>query len=149
MQKIKGGIELNKEKSILMDYIDACELIRETEEDIQRLRKKEIVNDKVSGSNPEFPYQPQSFSLSGAVEKSLNDKELEKEKRLLQQRKENARQIKIKAEEIINRAPVRMQRIIRFKVFQHMEWEEVAMQMGGNSTGESVRKEFQRFLDKK
>lgn len=30
-----------------MDYIDACELIKETEEDIRKLRKQEIVHDKV------------------------------------------------------------------------------------------------------
>ena len=28
------------EKQILMEYIDACELIRETEQDIQRLKRK-------------------------------------------------------------------------------------------------------------
>ena len=38
-------------KKILWDYIDACELIKETEEDIRRLRKGETVHDKVSGSN--------------------------------------------------------------------------------------------------
>ena len=29
------------EKSILEQYIDACELIKETEEDIQKLKKEE------------------------------------------------------------------------------------------------------------
>lgn len=140
---------MNKEKSILMDYIDACELIKETEEDIRKLRKKEIVQDKVSGSNPEFPYQPQSFSLSGAVEKSLNDRELEKEKRLLQQRKENAKQIKAKAEEIINRAPVRMQRIIRYKFFERLLWEQVAIKMGEGKTADAYRKELSYYLKEK
>lgn len=132
-----------------MDYIDACELIKETEEDIRKLRKKEIVQDKVSGSNPEFPYQPQSFSLSGAVEKSLNDRELEKEKRLLQQRKENAKQIKAKAEEIINRAPVRMQRIIRYKFFERLIWEQVAIKMGEGKTADAYRKELSYYLKEK
>lgn len=132
-----------------MDYIDACELIKETEEDIRKLRKKEIVQDKVSGSNPEFPYQPQSFSLLGAVEKSLNDRELEKEKRLLQQRKENAKQIKAKAEEIINRAPVRMQRIIRYKFFERLIWEQVAIKMGEGKTADAYRKELSYYLKEK
>ncbi len=137
------------DKSILTDYTDARELIKETEEDIRRLRKREIVHDKVSGSNPEFPYQPQSFNLSGVAEISLDDSELKKEKELLQQRRENARQIKIKAEEIMNRAPVRMQRIIRFKVFQEKSWDEVAILMGRKCTADSVRKEFERYLKEK
>lgn len=74
---------MNKEKGILIDYMDACELIKETEEDIRKLRKQEIVYDKVKGSNPEFPYQAQSFNLGGVVEHNLNEKQLRKEKRVI------------------------------------------------------------------
>ena len=40
------------DKQILEQYIDACELIKETEEDIRRIRKqrKDILNDRVYGS---------------------------------------------------------------------------------------------------
>ena len=79
-----GGIELNKD--ILMDYIDACELVKETEADIQKLRKTEVVHDKVSGSNPDFPFQAQNFNISGQVEHYMESSELEKEKQLLQDR---------------------------------------------------------------
>lgn len=137
---------MNKEKSLLMDYIDACELIRETEEDIRKLYKREIVHDNVSGSNPEFPYQQKNFRISGMTETILDDKALEKEKKLLQQRRENARQIKIKAEEIINKAPVRIQRIIRYKYFDGLNWEQVAMNMGKKATGDSVRMEFNNYI---
>ena len=136
-------------KKILWDYIDACELVKETEEDIRRLRRKETVHDKVSGSNPEFPYQAQSFSISGVVESRMGSSELERERELLHQRKENAEKIKLKVEEVMERAPARMQRIIRFKILERMKWEEVAGRMGGKCTGESVRKEFDRFFEKK
>ena len=56
-------MKLNKD--ILLDYIDACELVKETEADIKKLRKTEMVHDKVSGSNPDFPYQAQSFNING------------------------------------------------------------------------------------
>lgn len=137
---------MNKEKRILMDYIDACELIKETEEDIRKLCKTEIVHDKVSGSNPEFPFQPQNFNLSGVVENGLYDKELKKEKNLLHQRKENAKQIKIKADEILNKASVRMQRIIRFKCFERLSWEQVALKMGEGKSGDAYRKEYSYFI---
>ena len=40
------------EKKVLEQYIDACELIKETEKDIRRLKKKRqtIVQTNVSGS---------------------------------------------------------------------------------------------------
>ena len=46
------------DKNILSQYIDACELIKETEEEIKKLnrKKKTVIQTNVSGSNPEFPY---------------------------------------------------------------------------------------------
>ncbi len=133
-------------KDILRDYIDACELIKETEEDIRRLRKKETVYDKVRGSNPDFPYQIQSFSVTGIVETALDKSHLEKEEELLQQRIDGANQIKRKVEGWMNTIPVRMQRIIRYRIFERLSWEEVAINMGRNTTENGVKKEFERFM---
>lgn len=133
-------------KQILTDYIDACELIKETEQDIRKLRKQEIVHDKVSGSNPEFPYQSMNFNVEGAVEISLDEKHLEKEKELLKQRKKRAEEIKLEVETWMNTIPLRMQRIIRYKIFEGKTWEEVATQIGKKATGESIKKEYQRFM---
>ena len=51
------------DKTILQEYIDACELIRETEEDIRKLRRKKqtVVQTHVKGSNPVFPYRNSTF----------------------------------------------------------------------------------------
>ena len=136
-------------KQILTDYIDACELIKETERDIRKLRKQEIVHDKVSGSNPEFPYQSMNFNVEGAVEISLDEKHLEKEKELLKQRKKRAEEIKLEVETWMNTIPLRMQRIIRYKVFERASWDETAVKLGSDCSGESIRKEFERFLEKK
>lgn len=133
-------------KKFLSEYIDACELVRETEEDIRRLEKHETVYDKVYGSNPEFPYQKMSFPVSGVKAIRLDGGKLEKEKQLLQQRKEKARQIKIRAEEVMNSAPARIQRIIKYKFFEGLSWEEVARRIGRKATADSVRKEWERFL---
>ena len=45
------------DKDILRQYIDACELIKETEEDIRRVKqqRKTILQDRVHGSMKEFP----------------------------------------------------------------------------------------------
>lgn len=135
-------------KQILTDYIDACELIKETEQDIRKLRKQEIVHDKVSGSNPEFPYQSMNFNVEGAVEISLDEKHLEKEKELLKQRKKRAEEIKLEVETWMNTIPLRMQRIIRYKVFERDSWERVAIKMGDNVTADSVRMEYYNFMRK-
>mgnify|MGYP004628407273 CR=1 FL=1 len=135
-------------KQILMDYIDACELIKETEEDIRKLRKREIVHDKVKGSNPEFPYQSMNFNLEGATETLLDDKHLEEEKELLKKRKKRAEKIKLEVETWMNTVPARIQRIIRYKIFERDSWEKVAIRMGDNVTADSVRMEYYKFMRK-
>ena len=63
------------DKQILEQYIDACELIKETEEDIRRIRKqrKTIVQDRVHGSMKEFPYAAQSFKVQGMAYSVVRD----------------------------------------------------------------------------
>lgn len=137
------------DKKTLADYIDACELVKETEQDITRMKKSEIVQDKVSGSNPDFPYQKMSFHLSGITETYLDSAKMENEKNLLMERKWRAEKLKREIEKWMNTIPTRMQRIIRMRYFEGKSWKEIAVQMGRNATADSVRMEFERFLIKK
>lgn len=143
---MKGESALDK--SILSDYIDACELIKELEEDIQKLKKREVVQDKVYGSNPDFPYQAQSFRLNGMVETYLDEENLKKEREILKERKRRAEKIKLQVEEWMNTIPLRMQRIIQYKIFERDSWEQVAKRIGGNITADSVRMEYYKFMKK-
>ncbi len=139
------------DKHILDQYIDACALIEEVEEDIRKLKKKKktIVQTNVSGSNPDFPYNPQHFKIQGTTFTFREDSQLRMEEKLLDQRKADAEKIKIQVEEWMNTTPQRMQRIIRYKIFKGMNWQQVAKKMGRDATEESVRKEFERFFVKK
>ena len=42
--------------------------------------------------------------------------------------------------------PMRMQRIIRYKIFEGMTWKEVAEKMGRKNTENGIKKEFERFM---
>ncbi len=139
------------DKKTLMDYIDACELVKETEGDIKRLNKKKktIIQTNVKRSNPKFPYELQHLKIEGTTFSYIDDAQLRYEEKLLEKRKANAEKIKLQAEAIINAAPVRIQRIIRMKFFEGKSWDEVAVQMGRKATGDSVRKELERFLKEK
>lgn len=139
------------DKKILSDYIDACELIKETEKDIQRLedKKKNIIQTNVIGSNPNFPYEKRHFKIAGTTITLKEDLKLENEKRILEKRKNNATNIKSQVEEYINELPVRMQRIIRMKYFEGETWEDIANKLGRKATANSVRMELERFLKTK
>ena len=48
---------VNVDKEILDQYIDACTLLKEIEQEVKKLEKEKckIEKDKVSGSNHDFP----------------------------------------------------------------------------------------------
>lgn len=136
------------DKNILNDYIDACALVQETERDIRALKKKRktIIQTNVSGSNPDFPYQPQHFKIEGTTFNYADDSALRWDEGLLERRKANAEKIKLNVEEWMLTIPARMQRIIRWKFLEELTWEEVAVKMGRKATGDSVRMEFTNFM---
>lgn len=139
------------EKSVLEQYIDACEIIKDVEKKIEKLEKKKktIAQTNVSGSNPEFPYNPQHFKIQGTTFTPKDASELQQEEKILEQRKENAEALKIQVQEWINTIPMRMQRIIEYKIFDKLTWEETARKIGRGATENSVKMEFQRFMQKK
>ncbi|MCI9337447.1 MAG: RNA polymerase subunit sigma-70 [Lachnospiraceae bacterium] len=138
------------DKGILQDYIDACELVKETEAEIRRLngKKRTVVQTKVKGSSPNFPYIEQRFKIEGTAFSVEDDSHLRYEERVLAQRKGRAEQVKYQVDEWLGTVPLRMQRIIRYRYLDGLTWEQVAAQMGRRATGDSVRKELKRFFEK-
>lgn len=139
------------DKKILSEYTDACQLIKETEEDIRRLRrkKKTVIQTNVKGSMHEFPYAAQHFKIEGSTFTVRDDSRLRQEEILLEKRKEQAEAIRQQVHEWMLTIPVRMQRIIRYRYLEELSWEQVAVKMGRKATADSVRKELDRFFEEK
>ena len=138
------------DKEILKEYVDACKLVEETEEDIKRLnkKKKSVIQTNVSGSNLEFPFQKKHFLIEGVAFTYQDDSQLRIEEQLLEERKAEAERIKLQVQQWMNGLPKRTQRIIRLRFFEEMSWEDVAKRIGRKATADSIRKEFERILKK-
>lgn len=138
-------------KEILQEYIDACELIKDTEKDINRLRQKRktIIQTSVRGSSHDFPYTEQRFKVEGTAFSALDDSRLRHEERILEQRKANAEKIKLQVEEWMLTIPSRMQRIIRYRFIEELPWDQVAAKMGRKATADNIRKQFETFMKEK
>lgn len=137
------------DKEILKQYIDACEQVKEAKVDILRLKKnrKKIVQDRVSGSAHEFPYTAKSFHIEGRSYPVVKDPdELDRREAILQERLQKAEEIKRQVEAWMLTIPQRMQRIIRYRVFEELSWNEVAIRMGRKATADSVRMEYTNFM---
>ena len=142
----RRNTEVNRD--LLEQYTDAVKLIKETRETIKKLEKRNSVQtkDTVSGSNSEFPFQPMHFVIQGKTHDE--DDKIERQKRRQQIQIEQAEKLKNDVEEWMLTIPFRMRRIIKFKIFEEMNWQQVAKHIGGKATGESVRKEFETFMKK-
>lgn len=142
----RRNTEVNRD--LLEQYTDAVKLIKETKETIKKLEKRNSVQtkDTVSGSNSEFPFQPMHFVIQGKTHDE--DDKIERQKRRQQIQIEQAEKLKNDVEEWMLTIPFRMRRIIKFKIFEEMNWQQVAKHIGGKATGESVRKEFETFMKK-
>jgi len=136
-------------KRVLEQYIDAREQVRETEAAIRKLEQKKVkLSDSVRGSNPEFPYEARSFHIEGTKEEGADYLTLKYEEQFLKEQKAAAEKLKRDVEAWMKTIPIRMQRIIRAKVFEGLSWKDVAARMGRNTTPESVRKEYGNFMKK-
>ena len=120
------------EKTILQDYVDACELIKDTEKDIRKLNQKR---------------NAVIFKIQGNTSAGEEDSRLRHEEKLLERRKAGAEQIKWQVEEWMMTLSARMQRIVKYRYLEALSWEEVAVRMGRNATADSVRKELKRFFE--
>ena len=136
------------DKQILYQYIDACELVKETEQEIDRIRRRrrEIVTDKVHGSSYDFPFGQISYTVRGIPYDAQDQEMLDRQERILEERKAAAEAIKLQVEEWLVTVPPRMQRIIRYKAFEGMTWAQVAARMGRKNTENGLKKEFERFM---
>ena len=117
--------------------------------DILRLKKnrKKIVQDRVSGSAHEFPYTAKSFHIEGLSYPVVKDPdELDRREAILQERLQKAEEIKRQVEAWMLTIQQRMQRIIRYRVFEELSWNEVAIRMGRKATADSVRMEYTNFM---
>lgn len=65
---------------------------------------------------------------------------------MLERRMERAEGVKRQVEGWLEGAPLRIQRIIKYKIFEGMQWEQAAARIGRNATGDSIRMELERFL---
>ena len=129
------------DKQILNDYIDACAQVKETKEALLKLRKakKRRELDAVKGSSHEFPYTAQTFHIEGIAYPLVQDPgEEDRLEEILRERLRNAERIKHDVEAWLNTIPMRMQRIIRYKIFEGLTWANlrgINLESGGYPDG--------------
>lgn len=142
-------------KEILIQYSDLQEEAKEvrkriekTEKQIAKIEEEGNVVDTVSGGDGGI----QHFKIEG-----FPYPEYSRKKTLLYARKATLASLEMELMETLNRVEEfiasvddsRMRRIITLRFNDNLSWFGVAERLGGKSTADSVRMEFNRFMEKK
>lgn len=135
---------------VLKQYKDACALCEDIDSQIDKLHRSqdELLTDCVSGSDSQYPYISRKFTITGLPASERYQAAVQHQIALLVDRKAGAEQIKADVEEYMSKIPLRIQRIIRYKIMDGLSWEKTADKMGGRSSGDSLRMELNRYLKK-
>lgn len=136
------------DKSILAQYLDACQLVEETQAELHQLEEKydDHAVDAVKGSNAEFPFQPVTFRVEGnAIDPYKLDREHRRLTGILEARLLRASTLKVDVEAWLNTIPMRMSRIVKMKYIQGLTWDTVSARMN-MGTKDAARKAFERFM---
>ena len=141
-------------KEILVQYTDLQKERKEVRKKIEKLEKqiKTIENDgnvadKVRGGDGGL----QSFKIEG-----FPYPEYSRKKTLLYMRKATLSELEMELIETLNEVEEfittikdsHMRRIISLRVVDGLSWNKVADRIGGGNTDDSVRKAFDRFMEK-
>ena len=141
-------------KEILVQYADLQKERKEVREKIEKLEKQiakieedGAVIDKVRGGDGGL----QSFKIEG-----FPYPEYSRKKTLLYMRKATLSELEMELIETLNEVEEfittikdsHMRRIISLRVVDGLSWNKVADRIGGGNTDDSVRKAFDRFMEK-
>ena len=153
-------------KEVLNQYCDLKREIKEIKGKIGGLEKKiiklderireieagEMVKDKVRGGNGGL----QSFTIEGIPTPEYNEKKMELriKKMLLDERKNMLSILELDALNQVNQIErfigsikdSHTRRIVRLRVVDGMSWNEVADNVGGGNTEDSVKKTYYRYV---
>lgn len=141
-------------KDVLRQYVDLLreadevrDRISRTEKELQRIIDEGEVTDMVRGGEGGI----QHFSITG-----FPIRDFSKKRTLLRNRKIMLLSLESEIEETLNDVYEFItqidnsfdRRIVSLRIIDKMTWRQIAQALGGNNTEDSVRKYFERFLEK-
>jgi len=133
-QKLKQLRHLKREIELINDQILTLE--------------SEIVTDKVRGSIPRYPYIERSFYITGFAHEE-HSRKMKRLRKRLQRRVEDLIDLVAEINEYVEQIDDSLIRqIITLRHVNGLTWRQVAREIGGRNTAESIRKLHDRYFEK-
>lgn len=138
---------LNQYGYLLKEREDLYKRIGKLECQIDRIEQEGAVIDKVMGGEGGLqPFKIEGFPYPEYTKKKMW---LNKNRAILKEREEKINNLLCEIEEYISTVDDSIVRlIISYRVVENMDWNEVADNIGGGNTADSVKKMYYRYVDK-
>ena len=133
-------------KEVLVQYCDIKKEIKELEEKIDKLKRKDKTVDIVQGSSEVFPFTQKTIKIE-TVNKDIR-KTIEYYYCILENRYNRLLESQTQVEEFIDSLPTsRLRRIFTYRYIEQLSWVKIANLIGGGITEDSIRMEHNRYLE--
>lgn len=137
---------LEQYSSLLQEQQELRSRISKLEQKLERIRTGDNVKDAVKGGDGGL----RTYHLEGypTAEDDETTYLLNKNRRLLEERKYKIDEMVLDVEEFLNTMDdSRMRRMITYRLIDELSWQQVAEHMGKRYTADSCRMDMKRFLE--
>lgn len=135
-------------KDLLKQYRFCKKRIAELDEEIDRLKRENTVQDTVHGSQKDFPYIMRTRTVSGCPDVLDDTSELN----LLYSERTKCKRVAREVSVFVNSIEdniVRCAFIMRYMEGSSTpKWDKIAMKIGGRNTADSIRMTVSRYIEK-
>lgn len=135
-------------KDLLKQYRFCKKRIAELDEEIDRLKRENTVQDTVHGSQKDFPYIMRTRTVSGCPDVLDDTSELN----LLYSERTKCKRVAREVSVFVNSIEdniVRCAFIMRYMEGSSTpKWDKIAMKIGGGNTADSIRMTVSRYIEK-
>lgn len=133
------------DKKTLSQYRDLQREIKHLKKRLEKLKSEDYVFDRVSGSNPHFPYQQISIVIEGLKD---NNQAIDRLEKILSKRLDLAQTMKFEIEKWIGNIPDSRTRLVfELRYIYGKSWVYISTKLGSGSES-YARKIHDRYLEK-
>ena len=133
-------------KELLKQYRFCKKRIGESDEEIDKLKRQNVVQDTVQGSQKDFPYIMRTRTVCGCPDICESDSDINKLYKEWGECKRIVNEVSVFVHSVENNI-IRCALMMRYMYGSiPLKWDKIALKIGGGNTADSIRMAVTRYI---